>query len=232
MLRNKPIRGKGEDPRDFPTYTIPEVAGFLGVSRFTLWEWFSGDDPLLRSSGCVGDLPLLSFQDVAEAYAIYLLRVHHNLSMQSIKANVRNLHRFTKARRPLISENLKVLENSLLLERTRRGKVDRHHIDLKDGQLVINEVVDIFANRVLTSPAGHITTIYPWRYWERDRESKPVEIDPEVMSGRLVITGTRIPVSIIESRSRTESIADIAADYSLPVDSVKKALMHVDKKAA
>jgi uncharacterized protein (DUF433 family) len=52
------------------------------------------------------------------------------------------------------------------------------------------------------------------------------------MSGRLVITGTRIPVITIMGRRKKHSVEEIAADYSLPVESVKKALMHVDKKAA
>jgi uncharacterized protein (DUF433 family) len=232
VLRNKPIRQSGQDLRDFPTYTIPEVATFLGVSRFTLWDWFSGSDPILKPSGSFSGMPLLSFRDTVEAYAIYMLRVHHKLSMQSIRRNIANLPQFTRAKRPLVSENLKVLEKRLLLERARRGRFGRHHIDLDGGQLVINEVADIFGNRVITNPSGRITTIYPWRFWQKDRESKPVEIDAEIMSGRLVLTGTRIPVSVIAGRSRKESIADIASDYGLPSESVKKALMHVDKKAA
>lgn len=213
----------------FPTYTIPEAAVFLGISRFTLFEWFSGENQLLRPSGKVGGLPLLSFQDVTEAYAINMLRVYHRLSMQSIRLNLENIPRFASGDQPLISD-LKVLEKSLLLER-QRGQ-ERHHIDLKHGQLVINEVADIFANRVAVNSAGRVTAIFPWRHWHSDTTSKPVEIDPEILTGRLVITGTRIPVNVIKGRSKTESIEAIAADYSIPVESVKKALMHVDKQAA
>jgi uncharacterized protein (DUF433 family) len=232
LLRNKPIRGKGQDLLDFPTYTIPEAALFLGISRFTLWDWFCGPDSLITPSGSVGELPLLSFRDTAEAYAVFMLRVHHRFSMQSIRRNLENLPKYTRAKRPLISEHLKVLEKRLLIERARRGKSDRHHIDVDGGQMVFNEVADIFANRVITDRDGRVRTIHPWRYWRQDHESKPVEIDAEVMSGRLVITGTRIPVSVIRARSLSETVEYIADDYSIPIDSVKKALKHVDKKAA
>lgn len=232
MLRNKPIRKRGEDLREFPTYTIPEVALFLGVSRFTLWDWFSGPDPLLKPSGHIGHLPLLSFQDVAEAYAIYMLRVHHRLSMQTIRRNLKNLTKYTNAKHPLVSEHLKVLERRILLERAKKGPSLRHHIDLDSGQLVMNEVVDIFANRVNTTATGRVTTIYPWRFWREDRDSKPVEIDAEIMSGRLVITGTRIPVSAVVDRHKIESADSIADDYGIPVDSVTKAILHVEKQAA
>jgi hypothetical protein len=128
VLRNKPVRASGQDLLEFPTYTIPEAAIFLGVSRITLWKWFSGDDPILKPSGYVhgnkSDLPLLSFQDAAEAYAIYMLRVRHGFSMQSIKRNIRNLPKYSSAERPLVSENLKVLEKRLLLELESRELAD------------------------------------------------------------------------------------------------------------
>ncbi len=179
----------------------------------------------------MNSLPLLSFKDMVEAYAVFLLRSEHNLSMQSIRRSLKNLPKYTSAKNPLVSENLKVLEDNLLLERPARGKFGRHVINLScDGQLVINHVVDIFASRVQRIH-GRASVLYPWRYWKEDK-SKPVEIDPGVMSGRLVITGTRIPVSVIKARIGKESVSDIAGDYGISVESVKKALMHIDKKAA
>ena len=78
-----------------------------------------------------------------------------------------------------------------------------------------------------------MTAIFPWRFWERDNESTPVKIDPEVMSGRLVITGTRIPVRMIVDRiKRGQTATYLANDYRIPVESIEKALKHLDKKAA
>lgn len=235
VLRNKPIREHGEDLRRFPTYTIPEAATILGISAPTLWEWFSGSVSVLKASGSVGNLPLLSFQDVVEAYAVYLLRSQHNLSMQSIRRALRKLPTYTQAKHPLISENLKVFEDDLLLDCKARGKFGRHVINLsRDGQLVINHVVDIFADRVLKDFGGRVINLYPWREWKDDKHSRPVEVNPSVLSGRLVITGTRIPVSVVAGRSKRESADEIASDYGIPVDLVEKALVHfgIRKKAA
>lgn len=233
VLKHKPIRKPGQDIRDLPTYTIPEAASSLGIPSRTLRSWFSGSAPLLTSSAYVSGIPLLSFNDAVEAYAIFLLRSVHDLSMQSIRRAIAHLPEVTKARNPLVSRHLKVFETYLLWNQPKRLNKERRVINLsKGGQLAIPAVVDVWANRVLKH-SGRPIVIFPWRYWAEDRESKPVEIDPQVMSGRLVVTGTRIPVDFIAGRIRSgESIAEIAGDYRLPYERVARAIRHLDPKAA
>jgi uncharacterized protein (DUF433 family) len=234
VIAQKPVRQKGENVRSFPTYTIPEAAMFLGVKPATLRMWFCGPSALLHPSGRVGGLPLLSFTDAVEAYALYLMRTQHELSMQSIRSALRNLPKVTKARNPLISENLKIFEDYLIYDRPARGRHARQvvNLSLHDGcQLVINHVADIFANRVHKDASGKTVAIYPWKFWRVDKDSKPVRIDPEVMSGRLVVTGTRIPVSLIAARSRKVTVEAISLEYGIPLESIQKALIHVEKAA-
>ena len=105
----------------------------------------------------------------------------------------------------------------LTMQAIRKGRID-----------VRSSAVDIFGNRVRRNSEGKIVTMFPWRFWENDRDSKPVQLDSEVMSGRLVLTGTRIPVRIILGRHLSgQSSAQIAGDYGLPVVSVETALRHV-----
>jgi hypothetical protein len=54
MIKEKPIRAKGQDIRTLPTYTIPEAAVFLAVNQRTLFSWYKGDEPILKASGNVG----------------------------------------------------------------------------------------------------------------------------------------------------------------------------------
>ena len=35
--------------------------------------------------------------------------------------------------------------------------------------------------------------IYPWRFASTDHDSRPVSMNPNIMSGRLVVVGTRYP---------------------------------------
>lgn len=79
--------------------------------------------------------------------------------------------------------------------------------------------------------------LYPWRLMTRGDVSRPVSMDPDIVSGRLVVTDTRIPVSILLGEKRKgQSDEQIAKSYHLNVEVVEKALRHIDrpisKKAA
>jgi uncharacterized protein (DUF433 family) len=229
VVRNSPIRVAGQHINEYPTYTIPEAALFLGMAPGTLASWFVGRNRLLSPADAASSrIPLLSFNNVVEAYAIHLMRSKYDLSLQSIREALNNLPRYAHDKNPLRSRNLRVFETFLLYD-TPRSVVNL----TKDGQLAIPDVVDVWANRVLHDQSGKPLAIFPWRYWSADQDSKPVKIDPSVMCGRLVLTGTRIPVSLVAGRRNAgESIEEIASDYGLPPDSISKALQHLDRKAA
>jgi uncharacterized protein (DUF433 family) len=60
-------------------------------------------------------------------------------------------------------------------------------------------------------------------------------MNPAIMSGRLVVVGTRIPVNtLLGYRYAGKSVEQIANDYSLDPEVVEKALIHlgVRQKAA
>ena len=53
-------------------------------------------------------------------------------------------------------------------------------------------------------------------------------MNPHIMSGRLVVTGTRIPVKVLWGRRRAgDDVEEIAKDYGLDLDTVQKALTHI-----
>ncbi|MGH9812790.1 MAG: DUF433 domain-containing protein [Candidatus Acidiferrales bacterium] len=54
-----------------------------------------------------------------------------------------------------------------------------------------------------------------------------------MMSGKLVITGTRIPVLVVLERAHSgEDIPDLARDYQLDQKLIRQALAHIESKAA
>jgi uncharacterized protein (DUF433 family) len=119
----------------------------------------------------------------------------------------------------------------LVYEKPRRG----HHprmitsIGRSPGQQMIKEVADLFAERIENDKV-----IYPWRFADTDK-SRPVSMNPFIMSGRLVVAGTRIPVTVLWGRKHAGITAsEIARDYGLDRDVVEKALTHIGirKKAA
>lgn len=233
VFKHKPVRLPGEELYVHPTYTIPEAAEYLAMDSWTLHSWYA--DEILKPSGWYGKhhaFPLLSFRDIEEAYKIYLLRTKFGYSMQRIREALPKARRVSGSEHPLITHNF-IAFKELCIELRGRKKTDRFVESLGPVQrpLLIPEVTDAWGKRIVSRGKGRIQ-IFPWRFAEEDEVSRPVSLDPEVMSGRLVVTGTRIPVVVLRSRNlKGESPSSIASDYGIDEDVVQKALDHIGKAA-
>jgi uncharacterized protein (DUF433 family) len=232
VLQSKPVRQAGQDLRDVPTYTIPEVAAFLAVPPRTMHYWFSKGVGMLKPSGSYyGDIALLSFRDVAEAYVVEVLRSVYGFNLSTLHSIVANARRETGLERPLTEANLLVLFRKLILAKPARGRRPRQMIDLGQvDQLVIPELVDLLGERILVDKKRIPYCIYPWRLLSTERASRPVSMAPDVLSGRLVVTGTRIPVRILLGQKLLgRSQEEIAENYHISLDAVQKALAHIER---
>ncbi|MGH9516454.1 MAG: DUF433 domain-containing protein [Terriglobales bacterium] len=205
---------------------------FLAIKERTLFSWYAGENPILKPSGHYGAVHLLSYRDLEEAYRVHLLRQRYDFSFQFLRRAMRNARKLFRAQHPLQRlDAVKECLHDLVYEKPRRGKRPRTITSLgcKPGQLVVQEVADLFAERIVPDKV-----IYPWRFAATDK-SRPVSLNPHILSGRLVISGTRIPVRTILGYKRAGAkIDEIARDYGLDADVVKKALAHIDihQKAA
>lgn len=233
MLRHKPVRRPKQDIRTLPTYTLPEAASFLAIPRRTLASWYEGKEPILKASGRFGRTHLLSYRDMEEAYRVYLLRERFHFSLQFLRKSMRNARRMFRSQHPLHkADAVKEWLRDLVYDKPARGKNPRTitSIGQKPGQEIIEEVANLFAERIETGKF-----IFPWRFAATDHQSKPVSMNPHIMSGRLVVTGTRIPVTVLLGRKRAGvKIEEIAEDYGLNREIVQQALKHIDirQKAA
>jgi uncharacterized protein (DUF433 family) len=149
--------------------------------------------------------------------------------MRSLRHVLEDAQEETGLEHPLLDADLRVLFSGLVLKRPARGRRKQQFIDLSHSrQLAIPEVVDVLGMRVLADSKRGPYRIYPWRFLLND-DSRPVSLDPDVLSGRLVITGTRIPVQIILGRKLAgESAQHIADDYDIGLDAVQNALEHLE----
>jgi len=226
MLKNKPIRRPGQDLRTVPTYTIPEAAAFLAIHPRTMLSWYEGYEPILKASAICGVIHLLSYRDMEEAYRVYLLRERFVFSLQFLKKSMLNARKMFRSEHPLQrADAVKECLKDLVYDKPARGKNPRTITSLgqKPGQQSFKEVADMFAERI--EPGEFI---FPWRFASTDHDSRPVSMNPNIMSGRLVISGTRIPVNALLGGKRSgETIEEIADDYGLDRDVVEKALIHI-----
>jgi len=227
VLHQKPTRKPTQPLAEFPTYTIPEAAVFLAMTKRRLQDWYIGESPILKASGSVGHIPLLSFRDLEEAYKVYLLRSKHSKSLQYLRIAMTDARDRTGSEHPLLTHEIDVMRRLALII-PGRGRRKRRAITLGDPNVpdYFPEVVKAWGVRISKAR----DEIFPWRYASEDDTSTPVSLSPEVMSGRLVLRGTRIPVNILWGRTKTgEKVEDIAEDYRIDINQVRQALAHIDK---
>jgi uncharacterized protein (DUF433 family) len=146
---------------------------------------------------------------------------------------MRNARKMFRSQHPLQrADAVKRCWNDLVYDKPARGKHPRTitSLDERPGQEIFEEVANLFAERIETGKF-----IFPWRFAATDHQSKPVSMNPRIMSGRLVVSGTRIPVTTLLGRRRAGfTVDEIARDYSITPEAVEKALIHIDirQKAA
>lgn len=226
-------RRSNQTLRDFPTYTIPEAALYLAIPESTLRYWLT-NHPLWRVAGA-GRRPLLSFQDVAQAYYVEMVRKHFELPLSDMRHVLEEAAKESKATYPLLQKNIWLFAKHVIMDKRASAKQPRRVIDLsRSRQLAFPEVVMPLSSRFLWR-GGQYVQIYPWRLWSGKTSDKvrPVSINPEVMSGRLVISGTRIPVQVVLQRNLSgETVSAIAKDYRLSTSSINQAIEHLVQQAA
>jgi uncharacterized protein (DUF433 family) len=179
-----------------------------------MFSWYGGSEPILSASGYLGSIHLLSYRDLEEAYRLFLLRERFDFSLQFLRKSMSNARRMFRSQHPLHrADAVKECLRDLVYDKPARGDQPRTVTSLgqKPGQQLVEEVVNLFGARI--EPGKFIF---------------PVSMNPEIMSGRLVVIGTRIPVSVLSEEKRAgNSIAEIARDFGLERDIVEKALTHV-----
>jgi uncharacterized protein (DUF433 family) len=235
VFKHKPTREPGQDIRTLPTYTIPEAASYLAIDAWTLLNWYSKRDPILTPSGWYGDtesFALLSFRDLEEAYKLHLLRTKFGYSMQYLCRALADARQLSKSDHPLIDSRIIVFDR-LALQLPGRGKRSARTVALGSTHkpLYIREVVETWGKRIIPDKKGQSKQIFPWRFARQDDVSRPVSLEPDVMSGRLVVTGTRIPVTVLSYRNAAgETPEELAHDYGINADIVRKAIAHFDQE--
>jgi len=168
-----------------------------------------------------------------EAYRVYLLRERFHFSFQFLRRSMRNARKMFRSQHPLQrADAIKECLHDLVYDKPARGASPRTVTSLgeRPGQQLVEEVANMFAERI---EAGRF--IFPWRYAATDHQSRPVSMNPHIMSGRLVVIGTRIPVTVLWGRKRAGANSkEIAKDFGLDREVVDKALTHfgIRQKAA
>jgi hypothetical protein len=85
------------------------------MSSSRLFAWYAGERPILRPSGFVGKVALLSFEDLEEAYKVQLLRSKHAKSLQYLRNAMRDAREKTGSNHPLLTHEIDVMARLALI---------------------------------------------------------------------------------------------------------------------
>lgn len=205
------------DPRDIPAYPLVEAARYAAVPVATLRRWI-GEHPVIElpedSDG------QLSFYNLVEAFVLGGLRHKHNIPLQQLRRDVRELRRLhPHVRHPLADLDLSTLRRSIFVDTAEYlTNVSR------GGQLAIIDVLRPFLERVERNPNG-VVRLFPLTRKDPNKSPRLITIDPRVAFGRPVIAGSGIPTAVLHERWKAgDSVAALVEDYDRTPDEIEEAL--------
>ena len=228
---------KNINPLKVGAYGITEVARYLTIPAATLRSWVQGRRyPTGKGKGFFQPLiqipdisePLLSFQNLVEAHVLRAVRVHHKVSMPSVRTAIDYLREKYNLESPFAEEELETDGISLFVQKY--GKL----IDLsKHGQLVMRNMIDAHLKRIDRDLSGVAVRLYPFTRSSIEKSPKMIAIDPRMSFGKPVIAGTGITTSIVAERYVAgESIYMLKKDYGLRGSQVEEAIRYEYDRAA
>lgn len=216
-----------QDRRDLANYTLREASRWLGLPQPTLRSWLLGrPSPAGKDGGHsqalvhpAGRDPLgLSFWNLVECSVLAAIRRDHGVSMQRVRRALQFVQERLEIRRPLIHARFQTDGVQLFLERYGELISPAEH-----GQAVMRESLEAGLRRIEADESGLARRLFPWT--RRPDEPLSVSLDPTIAFGRLVLTGTGIPVAAVAERFQAgEDIAALAEDYRVDRGKIEDAV--------
>jgi uncharacterized protein (DUF433 family) len=219
------------DRREFPRYSVSEVALYLHIPERTVRSWMyprrtSGlngaeivSAPLIYPADGKGNR--LSFYNLVEAHILKSTRTRDEVPMSEIRAAI-DYAVPSGDKHPLITREW-LTEGRYLFEERFGNLLNAS----KQGQLAFSEVMSEYLSRIDRDTLKAPSALYP--FVPNKPQSKVVTIRPGVSSGVPTITGTGISIPILFGRYIAgDSIEEMAEDYELPTEQVKDAIAYIE----
>jgi uncharacterized protein (DUF433 family) len=219
------------DKREWPVYSLAEVAYFLEIPKPTLHSWAkertdsegNANEPLIVPAD--RKEALFSFYNLIEAHILSVTTRIHGVRVKAIRNAIRELQETGMAPglHPLLSREfhtdgkdifVKALEETVNLSRR--------------GQYALKPIMDEYLLRIERDDAFRPKKLYPSK-----QDNKVVAMIPMVSSGRPVIDGTGIPVASVWNRYKAgDTVAFIADDYDIAQTQVEGAIKYIEQLKA
>jgi uncharacterized protein (DUF433 family) len=233
MARSK-IERTQEDVREYPSYSIEEVAEYIGVPKSTLRAWISGYTYKTRS-GARRAPPiiqpadpkrnLLSFFNLIEAQVLAATR-ERKISVSRVRRAIEYLREKASEDRPLLSWIFDTVGQQIFVHQLTGSRL-KHPLNVsKHGQYAFKTILKKYLSRIERDAAGFPTRLYPMKAG-KPTQDKIITIYPFVSSGKPSLRKSGIMAEVIWRRKREgETEKDLARDFKLKPSEVKAAITY------
>lgn len=213
--RHSSLLAPVNDARTTPAYPLHEAARILRVPASTLRTWFPGRRPAAEAG-------YFNFLELAQAYAIQVLRSKHQLPMRRITKAIGFLKKKTGEEYPLAMTELGFQTDGVQLFVDELGRLVSAS---ENGQVAMRTVLEKFLERVDYDNAGIALRFFPFTRDYRLDSPKFIVIDPTLNFGRPCLADRGIATAMIARRYKAgESIPELAEDYGCDSAQIDEAI--------
>jgi uncharacterized protein (DUF433 family) len=233
-MARKKVERTVEDVREYPSYSIDEVATYIGVPKRTLRSWFSGYK--YKNHGQIRQAPpmiepadqkqlLLSFFNLVEAQVLAATR-ERRIGINKVRRAIEFLRETTGVSRPLLRCIFATHGRSLYVESIDGQRLENPLDVSKYGQYVFGNMLKKYLQRIERDSQGLPTILYPMKAGRTTR-AKVITIRPSISAGKPALKKSGVMAEVIWMRSREgERIASLARDFRLKPSEIKAAITY------
>jgi uncharacterized protein (DUF433 family) len=233
-VARKKLERTQEEIREYPCYSIEQVASYIGVPKRTLRNWVSGYEyqtahgikrarPVISPADPENNL--LSFYNLVEAQVLAATRERH-IGLRRIRRTVEYMREALQEERPLLRCVFETSGQDIFL-RSISGKSLRNPLNVsKFGQYGFRPILQKYLSRIERDANGNPTRVYPLKVGSK-LGKRAIVIHPFVSAGKPSLAASGVMVEVIWKRKKAgESVDNLAKDFRLKPSEIKAAIKY------
>ncbi|WP_017305045.1 DUF433 domain-containing protein [Spirulina subsalsa] len=219
----------GQDPRNIPIYSAGDAGRYLKIPPSTVRAWTVGYryavtagsrtfQPIIETQ--MKNPLRLSFINLIEIHVLRAIRKHHKLDLTKVRTALDYINQVFATPHPLAQREFYTDGVDLFIK--------QYGVSINassQGKTTLKNLLNTHLERIEPDDKGLALKLYPFTRNQEENNPRLVVVDPYVSFGRMVITGTGIPTSIITERFHAgDSPEQIAKDYECDIEKIQEAI--------
>jgi uncharacterized protein (DUF433 family) len=234
VVARKKLERSEDEIRDYPCYSIEEVAEYIGVPKRTLRNWTTGyryrtahgerkARPVIQPADPENNL--LSFYNLVEAQVLAATRERH-IGVSRIRRTVEYMREVFHEDRPLLRCIFDTHGQQIFVASISGKKLKNPLNVSRYGQYAFRPILKKYLSRIERDANGNPTRIYPLKAGQK-RKKKDIVIHPFLSSGKPSLSQSGVMVEVIWRRKKDgETVKNLAKDFRLRPSEIKAAIKY------